>query len=64
MPWIRALWRWLWHDSADRVSVKWLTDTDRYLETRGVDAVSPKWPLNKIVNEHAGFNTQRLKRRA
>ena len=47
-----------------RVSSDWLkqrSQQDTRIEFHGV---SMQWPINKRINEHALFNTKRLRRRA
>jgi hypothetical protein len=44
------------------VSPDWLIDHERRCWGSGVDQPSMAWPINKIRNEHAGFNTQRLRK--
>jgi hypothetical protein len=49
---------------ADRVSERWLAEQDQREEKSGIEGVSWRFPINKIVNEHGAFNAARLRKRA
>lgn len=56
-------WRRRWVDR--HVSTDWLVDASRREWGTGIDQTCVrKWPINKFANEHAQFQTQRLRRRA
>lgn len=48
---------------SDRVSDRWLKEADRTESTRGIDSVVWRWPVQKLINESACFQTTRLKRK-
>lgn len=48
----------------DVVSHRWLKDQDRAEATQGIESVCVRWPINKFINEHARWNTLRLRKRA
>jgi hypothetical protein len=52
--------RWL---KEHYVSEAWLQAYDAS-ERERFDGVSIQWPIKKVINEHAGFNTVRLRKRA
>ncbi len=53
----RAYW-------STRVRESWLRDLDRRESRNDFHGVSIRWPINKVANEQARFNTYRLRRRA
>lgn len=60
---------WAYHrrtTASDRhpVSDRWRRQQTRSEWGSGQDGVSWRWPLNKVTNEHAMFNRQRLRSRA
>ncbi len=56
------LYRW-WRSR--HVSPAWLIDSERRSWQTGIDQVGVrKWPINKVIDEHAPFQTQRLRKRA
>lgn len=56
--WVRRQW-------IDRhVSPAWLVDAKRRDWGTGIDQACIEWPLNKVINESAAFNAQRLRKRA
>lgn len=61
---ISRAWHALRDSSGDCVSARWLADTERTSWTEGLDAPCWNFPINKVKNEHALFNTQRERKRA
>lgn len=61
-------WNWLLRFFAVsddvHVSDRWLSEQQRRDEQTGFEGPCIRWPINKFKNEHALFNTQRLKKRA
>ncbi len=50
-----------WQFKRAQVSPDWLIDNERRCWGSGVDQPSMAWPINKIRDDHAGFNTRRLR---
>lgn len=52
-------------DRSLRRHQRWLRHVERIEQGHGIEqACVQRWPINKVVNEHAGFQTERLKKRA
>lgn len=58
------LWRRRTADRRDCVSARWLREQGARDETRGIDSVNWRWPVNKITAEAGRFNAARLRKRA
>lgn len=46
------------------VSEDWLASQQRVSLRNTYEGSAISWPINKVKNEHAGFNAQRLRQRA
>lgn len=57
---IAALWHRLTH--RDAVSLDWLRDLDRKESRIVFEGVAITWPIQKFKNEHALWNTNKLRK--
>jgi len=59
-------WRLTVKARSDRVSARWLAEWDQREaeQSAQIESVNWQWPIRKLANEHALFNTQRLRKRA
>ena len=61
---LRAIWHRLTADRPLAVSESWLRDQERRSTRVEFVGVRWSWPINKLRNDAAKWNTAKLKRRA